>query len=312
MLAWELTGAVVGAGMASGREIATFFARYGRWGIVGILLSIAMMVFLADVSLPDCRKHSWINIIWRLLQSLLLVCTGGAMLSGGGEIAALVLPVSRAYSIGVIVTIVLGCLLARHTLNGLALVSKMLLAVLVITLIFGLYCPPSEAVSIDPVRPINAVLRGITYGGFNAALQAPIMSRTTQIPSSGKKRAARLSGLIVGSVLILGYTVLMRQPGLLHEALPFVVLQSRYGLAGYLLASLCLYLAIISTLTACLRCLNSTPASLAAILLVSSLGLSGVIEIAYPLLGGSCFLILLGAKLVNCLIPPFHSRKNMI
>lgn len=32
-------GAVMGAGFASGQEIQQFFARFGYWGLVGVVLS---------------------------------------------------------------------------------------------------------------------------------------------------------------------------------------------------------------------------------------------------------------------------------
>ena len=91
MLAWELVGAVVGAGMASGREIASFFTQYGGWGMVGILLSVGVLVWLSDVRHPAPWHGRWPERLWQLLQTLLLIATGGAMLSGSGEVAALTL-----------------------------------------------------------------------------------------------------------------------------------------------------------------------------------------------------------------------------
>ena len=42
-VAAEICGAVVGAGFASGKEIASFFSRFGRWSWAGIMLAVAVV-----------------------------------------------------------------------------------------------------------------------------------------------------------------------------------------------------------------------------------------------------------------------------
>ncbi len=37
-------GGVIGAGFASGQELVVFFVRYGAGGLVGILLSVALLI----------------------------------------------------------------------------------------------------------------------------------------------------------------------------------------------------------------------------------------------------------------------------
>ena len=64
MLAWELVGAVVGAGLASGREIASFFTQYGGWGMLGVVLSVGVLVSLADVTLPSSWRGRWPERLW--------------------------------------------------------------------------------------------------------------------------------------------------------------------------------------------------------------------------------------------------------
>lgn len=39
-------GAVMGAGFASGQEIQQFFTRFGRWGLVGIVVSALLFLSL--------------------------------------------------------------------------------------------------------------------------------------------------------------------------------------------------------------------------------------------------------------------------
>ena len=39
----ELCGAVIGAGFASGREVASFFARFGGWSWLGVTAAVAVL-----------------------------------------------------------------------------------------------------------------------------------------------------------------------------------------------------------------------------------------------------------------------------
>ncbi|MBR3763152.1 MAG: hypothetical protein IKK57_01200, partial [Clostridia bacterium] len=66
-LSWELLGAAVGAGLASGREIASFFGQYGMAGVAGAGLSVIVMYLLADASLPLSWLGRWPERLWRAL-----------------------------------------------------------------------------------------------------------------------------------------------------------------------------------------------------------------------------------------------------
>lgn len=312
MLAWELVGAVVGAGLASGREIASFFTQYGGWGMLGVVLSVGVLVCLADVTLPTSWCGRWPERLWQLLLTLLLVVTGGAMLSGAGEVAALTLPLVGAYWLGMVVTLILAWVLAKRTISGLAWVSRGLLAVLAVLICLGFTVAPMQAACLQEAQPFQAMLRGIAYGGFNAALQAPIMAGAVSQTSRQRRRSAWVAGGMMLCLLLLGNAVLLRHPALIGESMPFLLLMNRFGKLGYVLGGISLYLAILSTLTACLRGLRGTVLPMLGIVLVSSLGFTGVVEVAYPLLGGGCFLMLMAAKFMNCFSPPFHSRKDMI
>lgn len=301
MLAWELVGAVVGAGMASGREIASFFTQYGGWGMVGILLSVGVLVWLSDVRHPAPWHGRWPERLWQLLQTLLLIATGGAMLSGSGEVAALTLPIRGAKWMGMAFTAFLAWLLAKKTVSGLAWVSRALLAVLAVLIALGFAVPPIQGVPLQEAAPQMGLLRGLAYGGFNAALQAPIMARATETLNRRRKQSAWLASGIILCLLMLGNAVLLRHPALIGESMPFLMLMRRFGKLGYSLGAVSLYLAVLSTLMACLRGLPGNLLPMAGIVLVSVLGFTGVVEIAYPLLGAGCFLMLAIAKVQGSL-----------
>ncbi len=298
MLTWELVGAVVGAGLASGREIASFFSRFGAWSWIGILLSAAALIFLSDARLPERWQTQRPGIIWRTLLTLLLVVTGGAMLSGAGEIAALTLPMHGAYPLGMIGTFLLAWILANRTASGLAWVSRLMLGALAVLIGLGFTLSSAPAVRVPFESAPSAVLSGLTYGGFNASLQVPILAAAPQC-CQRKKQAAAAAALVICLLLLVGNAVLLRSPALIDEPMPFLHMVGGFGKLGYWIGSASLYLAVLSTLIACFRGTQGRVLPALGILLISMLGFSSVVERCYPLLGGACFLMLCAAKLLK-------------
>lgn len=296
ILAWELLGAVVGAGMASGREIASFFSRYGAWSWAAIAIAVGTMYILSRAKIPSAWQERWPGRLWRAASALLLTATGGAMLAGAGEIARLTLPVYGAYWIGAAVTALLAWLLAHRMSTGLAWVSRCMLCVLMILIALGLTAPPMRAAYMSQPVFVQPMLRGFTYGGFNAALQAPVMAASA-ITGRMKRRSAACACLILTGLMLIANAVLLRHPALLGEEMPFVQLMNRYGRVGYLLGAGVLYLAVLSTTAACLRGLGKRPVCIPGMLLTAMAGFSGVVDLVYPVLGGLCAAILLAAKI---------------
>jgi len=113
MLILELLGTFFGAGFASGREIASFFARFGIWGYAGALLASAVMYWLLNTEIPEEWLGKWPLLLWKTLNILLLASTGGAMLSAAGETVGLVLPIPVAAWWGMFLTLALSLYIHR-------------------------------------------------------------------------------------------------------------------------------------------------------------------------------------------------------
>ena len=308
MLTWELLGSLVGAGFASGREIAAYFAVYGPWGYMGAGVAALTLVWLADTELPDAWRRRWPEQLWKVLLTALLAATGGAMMSGAGEIAALTLPFHGAYPLGMAATLMMAYFLARRTVNGLAWVSRGMLLVFAVMMTAGSMLPREGAVIITSAQPLTALARGLSYGGFNAALLVPVLQRK----HINKKNSLRCLCSIVMILLLMGTLVLQLHPSLIYEPMPFVQLMKKMGKWGYLLSASCLYLAILSTLTACVRALDRNSIGLTAMILMSLLGFGSVVDHAYGVLGGACCLMLAMAKFMNCSGKAFISRKDVL
>ena len=314
--AWAVVGAVIGAGFASGREVAAFFSRYGAWSWFAVSAAVAAIAWVSlgtmrSPGVPVPWRHRWPGRVWQGMFIALMATTGGAMLAGAGEIAALTLPLHGAYWMGMLSTLCLAWWLSERRLTGLALLSQILTACLLVAMAMGLSLPRIRGVWVEDLpdwsQLPSSLLHGLCYGGFNVALASPVMDEMAEgLSSKQKRRCVALVCLILGAVLSLGNAVLLRHPALLGAALPYVELLGMWGRWGMLLGALALYLAVLTTLVACLRGLKKLLKrrwSLCLPIGVALLGFAGAVDGLYPLLGGGCFL-LLAAKALHKEPPP--------
>lgn len=302
-------GAVVGAGFASGKEIASFFSRYGRWSWLGIIAATAaVLVITLQVlknpgtgGMPERWKGKWQSVLWHGMFGLLMLTTGGAMLAGGGEIAALMLPVQNAYVLGVAVTGVLTFMLAGRGERSSAAISRILVILLIVMAGAGFFLPVRQGAAMYADAPCQSVLQGACYAGFNMALAVPGLAIAAgNMTQKMRIHCAMLTAGLLGILLLGGNALLLWHPTLQGEAMPFIRLMSGYGKTGYALGAGCMYLAVLTTACASLRGLWSFlrersrwRLTLAAgMLLCAFLGFSGLVERVYPALGMGCLILM--------------------
>ncbi|MBE5804706.1 MAG: hypothetical protein E7316_09365 [Clostridiales bacterium] len=309
----ELCGAVIGAGFASGREIAAFFAEYGRWGWLGVIVAgavigamcLSLMRSRGEAGMPGAWKGRWQEWLWRGMFTSLMAATGGAMLAGGGEIAALLLPVRFARAMGMGMTLAAAWVMSEGEGRLLPVVSRGLLLCLVGVALAGLFMPARTAACMGQSGGPEGILMGLCYGGFNVALAAPVMAHWGGRLTEGERRRCAVGVVaVLTALLACGHAVLLRHTALMDEQLPFVMLLAPCGRWGYALAGTALYLAALTTLTACLRGLRTMvnrgfPLAVVAVAALSLSGLDELVDVVYPVLGGGCFLLLMAARRQN-------------
>ena len=311
MLTWELLGAAVGAGLASGREVASFFGRNGAWGYTGILLAVGTIALLASATLPPRWRGRWPERLWEVVQGMLLTVTGGTMLSGAGEAAAMALPGRWTHLGAMALTLMLAWSMSGRTNAGLGRVSRLLLLAMALLLLPALGRPSAGKAPPAEAGVLPGLIRGAFYGGFNAALMHPLLQGRGGEQHRSLVRACVLLALLLGA----GLYVLLRHGAAMEEEMPFVLIASEAGRGALLLAAACLYLATLSTLTACLRGLGRGLWPLLGTVLAATLGFSGAVEAAYPMLGALCMAMLLamrGANFRNSRRRAFHSASGVL
>lgn len=307
-VALAVCGSVIGAGFASGREICAFFARYGGASLLAMLSAVAViggMVFTAlrrisADGLPEAWRGTWWEACWRALFALLLMVTGGAMLSGSGEIAALLLPLRGAKLAGMAATMAFAAYATWRGWNTLPFVSAALVVCMVGMMVLGLRLPVSSGAAVmQKASPMQALISGVCYGGLNVALSVPAMAGG--LPTSKERRHAALMVMaVLGTMLFLGNALMLRHPEVMHTPLPLIQLLRGYGMEGYRLCAGTLYLAVLTTYLAALKglkvlcgdVLRRYVACQVAVAAVALLGFTRIVDVVYPVLGGGCFLMM--------------------
>ena len=136
----------------------------------------------------------------------------------------------------------------------------------------------------------------IGYCGMNMILSSSVLSETGgMIPHNRRKAVAFLSAAVFGGLLALCNQALLPHAEEMGAAsLPTVFLMKAYGKFGFYYSAIVLYLAVITTLIAVLRGMNTvlkpfTPYSaLFSGMLVAAASLIGfqeIVKTAYPALG---------------------------
>lgn len=305
-----IVGAMVGAGFASGREIVSFFTRYGSFSWVLIGIAAAGIVFLMLRVMRSSRAGmeglfpagGWAG---RTLLTVLLFSTAGGMAAAAGEITALTLPLQRARLLGMAATTAMCYGLSRRPLRALSILGWLLMPILLIGIALCLRSAEQPSSSGGTWPGWAACLSGIGmalgYAGMNVTLAAQVLCEAGSRCSAGRCcRVAAWTGGIIGSLLLLcNAAFLPHMPALENAALPSVQLLRRYGKAGFYLSALMLYLAIVTTQIAVLRALDAllgrTRLRLRGeIICLGTLGMGlcgfeKLVAVAYPFLGMLCW-----------------------
>ena len=293
-----VVGAIVGAGFASGREIMQFFSRWGTFSWPLAALAGALMGFLIYRLLRK-EGEKGAGIGFRCLAALVYLAVGGGMTAAAGELWALTVPLHCARAAGSLITLALCACLAAASLKGMAWLGKALLPCMALAFLLCLRVPGQEERGGSVSLPDGAIASALaaSYCGMNALLSAPVLAEMGKKMSAyEKKRAALLSGLTTGGLLLLANAALLpHAQRLKDQALPTVALLRDYGKLGYYLSAAVLYLAVMTTLTAVLRGLNGLLSPFAphfspwvSALLTEAVSLAGfqdIVEKAYPALG---------------------------
>lgn len=298
--------AVIGAGFASGWEIVSFFSQYGRWSWLGIAaaslvigqLTLHTLRYPGYGGMPEKWQGRWQSCIWHGLFGLLMLSTGGAMLSAGGEVIRMLIPGAVSGMIGVGVTSLVSLALAGTGQSGSARVSWLLVGLLTWMAAVGLVLPVQQTENAALLHaPWQSIWKGTCYAGFNMALAIPGLAEQAKEMTGREQRAcAVMAAAILTGLLAAENGLMLRHSALQKETMPMLKMISESGNIGRIAGIAGMYLAVLTTACAVLRGLWALGAEKTVwrltgwlmMNLCAMLGFAQVVECVYPLLGMGC------------------------
>ena len=320
-------GAVVGAGFASGREVAAFFSRYGVHGWWLIAAASALMTGLCRLCMREtirCGAECWCELYevekpWlkgaaQICAVLLLILTAGAMIAASGQMAALIWNVERAYVIGAAGTLFAAWLLGYGSMKPLGWLSGILIVLFLAAIAAGLTAPGSQIVQTTVQDSLlTAAVRSAGYASMNMTLAIGVVSRCASRDDGQNLKTAFAFGIITFVMMGFSHCLYSKHPEWLFESFPLVRIVAGFGRTGFLLSALLVYLSVFTSLTAviyALRCaveehVQSTVIRFFAVILlpalVSCIGFSQIVDRFYAPAGLLCLFVVF--------YPLFRRRK---
>lgn len=206
--------AVVGAGFASGQEIVSFFLRYGKMSIVGIVIAAVIFSAFSYIVMSRCMdrkitsydeltnvlfKHELTRKIVRYASALLALCTLCVMTACAAELAGALFGVGGIYGAAVF-SLLCGAILflkAKKILQfNSALGALMIFGVMFTCLYIFRYREHQTFVNGGII-----MLSGASYAGYNLLTVGSLLSGMSAYLKN--KREALLSSVVSGGVLLI-------------------------------------------------------------------------------------------------------------
>lgn len=270
-------GTVVGAGFATGQEILQFFAVHYVWGIVGILLSTFLFIWLGTkmmlfshrlgaYSYQQFNQHLFGRRLGNVVNVFVFIILFGVtavMLSGTGSIFEE--QIGWSYQLGILLTILLCYIVMLKGLNGLYFVNSLVVPMM---LLFGFLI--ASMVLIEGLGLGNGlkgsfaeqafslewsgwewIKHALTYVAFNLA-----MAQAVLVPLGKEVRDERLikwgglwGGIGLGFMLIASHLALQSvMPSALEAEIPMALILSHIGWIILVLFIVVIYGEVFTTL----------------------------------------------------------------
>lgn len=243
-------GTVVGAGFATGREIVEFFSRFGIIGLIGILMSGYIFIYLgckmmrisAQIGAKSYQEFNdylfgkWVGSAINVLMLFMLLGVCAVMLSGAGAVFNEQLGLPK--NVGVFLTIAITILTILFGTKGLfainVLVVPMMITFSLILMILSIQLPNFiDSLVFMPYAEDGwkAVVAPFSYTALNLMLsQAVLVPVATDIDDD---RTIKWGGILGGGALTLillsSHMSLIMLPNLESYNIPMAVIMKSFA-----------------------------------------------------------------------------------
>ena len=314
-------GTIVGAGLASGKEITQFFTQYGIKSFIGIIgcgiFYIIMGSIISKISIHH-GLNSYSDVINLISPNLLgkftgfvttlfLISSASIILAGSGALIQQFFGIPKI--IGSLIMICIALFFLLRGTDGLIevnsfIVPGLVITITLITILYFFFSP--NAVSMDNISSFEPQKTGIflstiLYSGYNTlSASGVIVPLSNQI----KNRKIMTLGIITGA---LGLTLLccminllltINQPYIYNYEIPLLFVANRFGNIIQAILLMIIWLEMFSTEVSDVYSISKTIeqsfnidfkkaifAVISVALIISQFGFGNLITKLYPLFG---------------------------
>lgn len=251
-LAAVYVGTVVGAGFATGKEIVEFFSRFGFIGLIGILISGYIFIFLGSklmrlAARMRAKSYQELNTFLfgpylggaiNILMLFMLLGVSAVMLSGAGAVFQEQLGLSR--SLGIMLTIALSFIVMIVGTKGLFAVNTFVVPMM-ICFSFMLFLvtiqQPHFLEQLLFIPPADdgwkSVVNPFSYTAFNIGLaQAVLVPVAAEIEDEDTvKWGGIIGGAALTLILLSSHATLIMLPNLEIYEIPMAAIMKEIGRA---------------------------------------------------------------------------------
>jgi uncharacterized membrane protein YkvI len=241
-------GTVVGAGFATGREIVEFFSRFGVFGLIGILMSGYMLIYMGSKlmriaaaigarSYEEMNEHLFGSFFGRIINMVMLVMLLGVcavMLSGAGAVFEEQLGLSK--SLGIFVTIALSLIVMVVGLKGVFAVNTFVVPMMILFSLILFFLSSKLPGFIEQVVFLpyaedgwKSVVAPFSYTALNLSLaQAVLVPVAAEIKDDNTvKWGGILGGIALTIILLSSHLTLIMLPGFETFEIPMAVIMKQ-------------------------------------------------------------------------------------
>lgn len=302
---------VIGAGFASGKELAVFFVNYGRAGLVGAILAWLLLLVGSGLILESCAKYNVSSYgqllhslqpglarVFDFLYALFLLVGISVMFAGMGAFG-------RSPLHSAVLRLGSGLLVLLVLYQGVEAVLKVnaWLAPFLAAVLCGLslWHLATGGVQLQAEGSWQALEAATLYSCYNLGFALAVLASVHRSLKTRIERwlTALAGSTVLGLCLIVSYLALSTlEPVELTSAFPVLYLIEKWGFYPRLLLTFMLWTAMYTTAVAnslalVTRVQEVTPlrwprAALLVVILglsLSHLGFGWLVQVAYPLLG---------------------------
>ena len=322
-------GTIVGAGLASGKEISNFFTSFGPKSFIGIFicgaLYIVMGIIISKISLLyKLNSYSEVmqvispNIFGKLtgiITTLYFISSASIILAGSGALIHQFFGIPKIIGTLIMLCISLFFLLVPGLILTISLITTLYIA-------FG-----NDVMTIDniihaPAKKSGVFISTLLYSGYNILCSSGVL---VPLSTKMKKSKTMIIGIVLGALgltflsLAINSLLLINQPYIYEYEIPLLFIAQRFGPIVQAILSMIILLEMFSTEVSDVYSIGKTLEQtfkikfnlgivivLTIALPISQIGFGALISTLYPMFG--CLSLIF---ITQCIIFYFKHRKEM-